>query len=473
MAIPTKETTASQPEEFDLIVLGTGEGAKYVAWTLARQGKKVAVVERRWIGGACPNIACLPSKNIIHSAKVASYFSRASEFGITSPGYQVNMAGVTNRKRAMVKSLVDIHVRNFDTSGTVFFMGEGRFVAPKTVMVALNEGGVRYLRGKDVLIGTGTRASVESIPGMEEANPLTHIEAMELDALPEHLIVLGGGYIGLEFAQAMRRLGSRVSIIERNASLLHREDPDVTTELRKLFEDEGIELILSASVEKVSGRSGSSVDIAYTRDGALHHISGTHLFIATGRIPNTENLGLELTGVETTDRGYIKVDERLRTSAPGIWAVGDVTGGPHFTHISFDDFRIVRDNLTGGSRTSSGRLVPFAVFTDPELAHLGLRERDAKAKKIRYRLFKIPMISVLRTRTLSETRGFMKALVGEDDKILGFTVFGVDGGEIMSAIQLAMIGGLPYTAVRDAVITHPTLMEGLIILFSSTPTVIE
>jgi pyruvate/2-oxoglutarate dehydrogenase complex dihydrolipoamide dehydrogenase (E3) component len=465
--------SAEQPEDFDLVILGTGEGAKFVAWTMARQGKSVAIVERRWIGGACPNIACLPSKNIIHSAKVASYFSRAAEFGITTQGYQVDMSAVMDRKRGMVKGLVDIHVRNFDTSGTVLMMGEGRFVAPKTVEVALNDGGTRYLRGKDVVIGTGTRARLDNIPGLADAKPLTHIEVMELDVVPEHLVILGGGYIGLEFAQAMRRLGSRVSIIERNSSLLHHEDADVTAELGKLFKDEGVELIFSASVEEVSGESGKALDVTYKQDGLLKHIKGTHLLVAAGRMPNTENLGLELTGVETTNRGYIKVDERLQTTASGIWAVGDVTGGPQFTHISFDDFRIVRDNITGGARTTTGRLVPFAMFTDPELAHVGLREHEAKAKGIGYRIFKIPMIAVLRTRTLSETRGFMKALVGQDDKILGFTVFGVDGGEIMSAIQLAMIGGLPYTAVRDAVLTHPTLMEGLIVLFSSVPTTVE
>ncbi|HUZ93568.1 MAG TPA: FAD-dependent oxidoreductase [Edaphobacter sp.] len=466
-------SSAEQPEDFDLVILGTGEGAKFVAWTLARQGKSVAIVERRWIGGACPNIACLPSKNIIHSAKVASYFSRAAEFGITTQGYQVDMVAVMGRKRGMVKSLVDIHVRNFNTSGTVLVMGEGRFVAPKTVEVALSAGGTRYLRGEDVLIGTGTRARLDNIPGLSDAKALTHIEVMELDVLPEHLVILGGGYIGLEFAQAMRRLGSRVSIIERNSSLLHDEDVDVTVELEKMFKDEGIELILNASVEEVSGQSGKAVDVAYKQDGLLRHVKGTHLLVAAGRLPNTENLGLELTGVETAERGYIKVDERLQTTAAGIWAVGDVTGGPQFTHISFDDFRIVRDNITGGARTTTGRLVPFAMFTDPELAHVGLREHEAKAKGVGYRIFKIPMISVLRTRTLSETRGFMKALVGRDDKILGFTVFGIGGGEIMSAIQLAMMGGLPYTAVRDAVLTHPTLMEGLIVLFSSAPTSVE
>jgi pyruvate/2-oxoglutarate dehydrogenase complex dihydrolipoamide dehydrogenase (E3) component len=457
------------PEEFDLLVLGTGEGSKYLAWTLARQGKRVAAVEHRWIGGSCPNVACLPSKNVIHSAKVASYFARAAEFGIENAGYTVNMAGVTNRKRTMVKDLVDIHVRNFKTSGVDLVLGHGYFIGDRLIQVDLNDGATRQLRGKNVVIGTGTRATLDATPGLRAAKPLTHIEALELDMLPEHLVVLGGGYIGLEFAQAMRRLGSRVTIVERNATLLHREDPDVTAGLESLFHDDGVELILSTTVDAVSGLSGQSVNLSYTQNGLRKTLDGTHLLVAAGRTPNTEGIGLERAGVKLTDRGYIHVNERLETTAPGVWAIGEVAGSPQFTHIAFDDFRIIRDNLAGGSRVTTGRQVPFTMFTDPELARVGLSETEAKAKGISYRLFKIPMASVLRTRTLSETRGFMKALVGEDDRILGITVFGVDGGEINSAVQIAMIAGLPYTALRDAVLTHPTLMEGLVVLFSSAP----
>ena len=465
-------TTAAEnvvAEDYDLVVIGTGEGSKFTAWTLARQGWRVAVVERRWIGGACPNIACLPSKNIIHSAKVASYFARAAEFGIESAGYQVNMQEVMNRKRAMVKALVDIHIRNFETSGAELILGEGRFVGPKTVRVDLKEGGVRHLRGRHVLVGTGTRATLEPIPGLPEAKPLTHIEALELDILPKHLVILGGGYVGLEFAQAMRRFGSQVSILERGSSLLGREDPDVVSAMEALLHDEGIEVVLNANVQEVTGLSGQAVTVTYLQEGTSRQIEGTHLLAATGRTPNTEGIGLELAGIDRTERGYIKVNERMETTAPGVWAIGEVAGSPLFTHIAFDDFRIVRDNLLGGNRTTTGRLVPYTLFTDPELARVGLSEREAQAKGISYRLFKIPMAADLRTRTLAETRGFMKALVSEDDRILGFTAFGVSGGEIMSAIQLVMIGGLPYTAVRDAILTHPTLMEGLIVLFSSAP----
>ena len=456
-------------EEFDLVVLGTGEGAKFLAWTLARQGKHVASVEQRWIGGSCPNIACLPSKNIIHSAKVASYFARAAEFGIESAGYKVNMAGVTNRKRTMVKGLRDIHVRNFEESGVDLVLGHGYFVGPRLIQVDLNDGGTRQLRGKDVVIGTGTHATLDATPGLATAQPLTHIEALELETLPAHLLVIGGGYIGLEFAQAMRRFGSRVTIIERNRTLLHREDPDVSDAMKSLFHDEDIALIMSAKVEEVSGVSGKAVSVTYKQDGMTHSVEGSHLLVATGRTPNTSALGLELAGVELTDRGYIKVNERLETTAPGTWAIGEVAGSPQFTHIAFDDFRVIRDNLAGKKRVTTGRQVPFSMFTDPELARVGLSETEASAMSIPYRLLKIPMAADLRTRTLSETRGFMKALIGDQDKILGFTVFGVDGGEIMSAVQIAMIAGLPYTALSDAILTHPTLAEGLVVLFSSPP----
>ena len=473
MTTPARpQSEAIVPEEYDLVVLGSGEGSKYLAWTLARQGQRVATVEHKWIGGSCPNIACLPSKNVIHSAKVASYFARAAEFGINSSGYTVNMAAVIDRKRRMVKDLVDIHVRNFQTSGVEFVFGHGYFVGPKVIQVDLPDGTKLQLRGKNVVIGTGTRATLGTTPGLAAAKPLTHIEALELDALPGHLLVLGGGYIGLEFAQAMRRFGSQVSVFERSSTLLHREDPDVIAGMESLFNDEGVEVILNAAVEEVSGLSGQSVSVTYKQDGQMKTVEGTHLLVAMGRTPNTEGLGLELTGVELTERGYVKVTERLETTAKDVWAIGEVAGSPQFTHIAYDDFRILRDNLTGGNRVTAGRQVPFTLFTDPELARVGLSETEAKAQGVSYRLFKIPMASVLRTRTLSETRGFMKALVAEDDRILGVTVFGVDGGEMMSAVQVAMIAGLPYTALRDAILAHPTLMEGLMVLFSAAPVVV-
>lgn len=302
---------------------------------------------------------------------------------------------------------------------------------------------------------------------------MTHIEALELDRVPEHLVVLGGGYIGLELAQAFRRFGSRVTIIERNANLIHREDVDVTAAMTELFMDEGIELCVETEVQHVRGRSGESVRLECRRAGANLIVEGSHLLVAAGRTPNTDGIGLDTAGVVLDDRGYVRVNERLQTTAANVWAVGDCTGNPHFTHIAFDDFRVVRDNLTGGMRVTTGRLVPFCLFTDPELARVGLSEREAMERGIRYRLFKIPMMSVLRSRTLSETRGFLKGLIDVDsDRILGFTAFGAEAGEVMAVVQVAMAAGLPYTTLRDAVLTHPTVAEGLIALFSAVHTMV-
>jgi pyruvate/2-oxoglutarate dehydrogenase complex dihydrolipoamide dehydrogenase (E3) component len=457
-----------QPEEFDLVILGGGTGSTIAAWTFAGEGKRVALVERKYIGGSCPNIACLPSKNIIHSAKVASYVRRSEEFGITHDGFAIDMAEVRERKRRMVHALNDMYMENYRNTGAEFILGTGRFLAPRTVEVTLADGTTRQLRGANVIVSTGTRAALGTVPGLAEAQPLTHIEALELDEIPEHLLVVGGGYVGVEMSQAMRRFGSKVTMIDRNGRLLSKEDPDVCEALRSLLAEEGINILLNARSKHVSGTSGHSVSVVVEQNGAEKVLTGSHILVATGRIPNTEGLGLELTGVDLTDRGYIKVNERLQTTAPGVWAIGEVAGSPQFTHISIDDFRVVHSNLTGGNRVTTGRQVPYCLFTDPELAHIGLSETEAEAKGIAYRLFKVPMDTNLRARTLSETRGFVKALVEADsDRILGFTAFGVGAGEILAAVQIAMIAGLPYTALRDAILTHPTLVEGLSSLFSS------
>ncbi|HEX6771355.1 MAG TPA: FAD-dependent oxidoreductase [Acidobacteriaceae bacterium] len=458
------------PEEYDFVIIGTGAGAKLAAWTFAAEGKRVAAIERRYIGGACPNVACLPSKNVIHTAQVASYMQRSDEFGIARQDFRVDMSVVRDRKRRMVSGMLDVHLAEFRKSGTELILGSARFAGPRMVEVTLREGGRRLLRGTHVIIGTGTHAAVEPIPGLVEAQPLTHIEALELDKVPEHVIVIGGGYVGLEFAQAMRRFGSRVTVIDRNPRLLHREDEDVSAALSDLFEDDGIAMAFNAQITRVSGTSGQSVKVAIEQDGAEHVLQGSHLMVATGRVPNTKDLQVELAGVELTPRGYIKVNERLETTAPGVWAVGEVAGSPQFTHISEDDFRVVYDNISGRPHVTTGRQVPFCLFTDPELAHIGLSEKEAKAQGIAYRLFKAPMAAVQRASALMETRGFLKALVGADhDRILGFTAFGVSAGETLATVQVAMIAGLPWTALRDAVFAHPTMAEGLHPLFSSPP----
>lgn len=463
-------STLRQPEEYDLVILGSGAGAKLLAWTFAQRGQRVAAIERKYVGGSCPNVACLPSKNIIHTAQVANYVRNSKEFGVSTEGFLVKMPVVRERKRRMVQGLIDTHLDLYRRSGAELIMASGRFVAPRTIEAVFPDGATRLLRGKNVVIGTGTRAAIDDTPGLSEARPLTHVEALELDIVPEHLLVLGGGYVGLEFAQAMRRFGAKVTVLDRNARLLHREDEDISDELRRLFAEEGIDLALNSRVQSASGTSGQSVRLSLLQGGTECTIEGSHLLVTGARTPNTNDIGLDLAGLETTDRGYIKVNERLETTASGVWAVGEVAGSPHFTHISEDDFRVVRDNILGGSHVTTGRQVPFCLFTDPEFARVGLSETEAKKQGVAYRLFKIPMAAVLRARSLMETRGFLKCLVEQDgDQLLGFAVFGVGAGEIMGCAQIAMLGRLPYTALRDAILAHPTIPEGFVSLFSTTP----
>src|SRR5947208_16341638 len=406
---PSAHVKKSQPEEFDLVILGGGTGSTIAAWTFAGEGKRVAVVDRKYIGGSCPNIACLPSKNIIHSAKVVDYFRRSKEFGIAHDGFTIEMSGVRDRKRKMVVGLNEMYMENYRKTGAEFILGTGRFVAPRTVEAALLDGSTRELRGTNVIVSTGTRATLEAIPGLAEAQPLTHIEALELGQVPEHLLVIGGGYIGVELSQAMRRFGSKVTVIDRNGRLMSKEDTDVCEALRALLVDEDIGVHLNARIKRVSGKSGDSVTIVFEQNGNEKTLTGSNLLVAIGRTPNTEGIGLELAGVELTDRGYIKVNERMQTTAPGVWAIGEVAGSPQFTHISVDDFRVVHANLSGGNRVTTGRQVPYCLFTDPELARIGLSEKEAKAQAVPYRLFKVRMEANLRARTLSETRGFLKA----------------------------------------------------------------
>jgi pyruvate/2-oxoglutarate dehydrogenase complex dihydrolipoamide dehydrogenase (E3) component len=391
-----------QTEVYDLLILGSGAGSKLLAWTFAGQRWKVAVVERKYVGGACPNIACLPSKNMIHTAQVANYVRRSEEFGISIDSFRVHMPAVRERKRRMVQGLVDTHLALFRQSGAELIMASGRFVGPKILEATLLDGTKRLLTGKNVVIGTGTHAFIENIPGLASTQPLTHVEALELDAVPEHLIILGAGYVGLEFAQAMRRFGSQVTVIDRNHCVIHNEDEDVTEGLHNLFQEEGIELVMNARMKNVSGVSGESVRVTLEQNNVVKSLDGTHLLVASGRVPNTTDIGLDLAGVELTERGYIKVNERLETTAPGVWAVGEVAGSPQFTHISEDDFRVVRDNLLGGNRVTTGRQVPFCLFTDPEYARVGMTEKEAEVQRIDYRLFKAPMAAVLRARSLME-----------------------------------------------------------------------
>ena len=452
-------------EKYEILVLGSGEAGKWTAWTMADEGHRTAMVERKWLGGSCPNIACLPSKNVIYSARVASLARRGAEFGLEMDQLRINMAGVQQRKRKMVEEEHQFHAKRTADAGIDLIMGEGRFVAPRTIEVTLNDGGVRRIAGERVFLDLGSHSTMPNVPGLAAASPMTHIEALDLDRLPRHLVVIGGGYIGLELAQAVRRFGSEVTVIEQGAQLADREDPDVGAALLDLFHDEGIEVLLGTSVTKVEGHSGTEVRI-YAKDGPGERIvEGTDLLVSVGRTPNTKGIGLEQVGVELDERGYIKVNDRLETTASNVWAMGDCAGSPQFTHVAYHDFRVVRDNLKGGNRSTKDRIVPFCMFTDPELARVGRNETEAKRDKIEYRVAKLPMVNVLRTHTIAEPRGFMKMLIGNDsDEILGFTAFGIEASELMAAVQTAMVGRLPYTALRDAIFAHPTMSEGLVYL---------
>jgi pyruvate/2-oxoglutarate dehydrogenase complex dihydrolipoamide dehydrogenase (E3) component len=461
----------AQPEQFAILILGSGKGGKLLAWDMARAGRRTAVVEHRYIGGSCPNINCLPSKNEIWSAKVAYLVHHAAQFGTMTGAVAIDMARVRQRKRRMVEGEIAAHLRNYATSGAELIMGSGRFVAPRTLEVRLNDGGTRVLAGDQVFLNVGTHATIPSVPGLEAAGPLTNIEALELDYVPPHLIVLGGGYVGLELGQAYRRFGSRVTVIERGPQLMSREDTDVSDEVQRILSDEGIQFLVGAEVLQVHGRSGEGVSLVVRTTSGEQTIEGSDILVAAGRTPNTAGIGLEVAGVELDSRGYIRVNDRLETSAPGVWALGDCAGSPQFTHVAGDDFRIVRDNLAGGQRSTHDRLVPYCMFTEPPLARVGLTEGDARRKGVTVRVARLPTSAILRTETTDETQGFMKALVGaSDDRILGFAMIGAEAGEVLAAVQTAMLADLPYPKLRDAILAHPTMAEGLGQLFSNLPT---
>jgi pyruvate/2-oxoglutarate dehydrogenase complex dihydrolipoamide dehydrogenase (E3) component len=457
-------------ERYEILVIGSGEAGKHLTWTMAQAGHHTAVVERKYIGGSCPNIACMPSKNVIRSAK-ANWFARhGAEYGVQTGPVSTDMRGVFNRKRKMVEGEVQFHLDRFRATGAELIKGEARFVAPKTVEVNLHDQGRRMITGDRVFLDLGSRSLIPDIVGLAAAKPMTHVEALDLDRLPGHVIVLGGGYVGLELAQALRRFGSGVTVIERGSQVAAAEDADVAQALLENFTSEGIEVLLDTRLREVEGLSGQKVRVVAENGHGQQTIEGTDLLVATGRTPNTRGIGLEAVGIELDARGYIKVNERLETTAPGVWAMGDCAGSPQFTHVAFDDFRVVRDNLNGGSRSTRNRLIPFCMFTDPELARVGLNESEAQRRGIGYRLAKLPMVAVLRAVSIGETRGFVKMLTDtQSDRILGFTAFGAEASEMMAAVQTAMLGGLPYTVLRDAIFTHPTAAEGLVYLLATVP----
>lgn len=460
----------SDTEHFDTLILGSGQGGKLLAWHLARSGQRVAVVERRWVGGACPAVACLPSKNELWSARVAHMVQHAAQFGTVTGPVKTDMAKVRGRKQEMVDREIAFHLGAYKESGAELIMGEGRFVATKTIEVQLNDGGSRRLSGDHVVVNVGSHAAIPDIPGLEAARALTHIEALELDYLPSHLIVLGGGYVGIEMAQAYRRFGSRVTIVEPGARLMGREDADVAEEMQRILTAEGIEILIGAQPMLVKGLSGDAVTVTIRTAIGEQTLDGSDLLVAVGRVANTAGIGLETTGVELDARGFIRVNKRLETTVASIWAIGECAGSPQFTHVSVDDFRIVRDNLAGGDRRTDDRQIPYVMFTDPPLARVGLSEGEAQRQGIEFRLTTLPMSNVLRTEATDETQGFMKVLVAaDDDRILGFTMIGSEAGEVMAVMQTAMLARLPYQTLRDAVIVHLTIAEGLGPLLANVP----
>ena len=460
----------SAAEKYDVLVMGGGTAGKVIAWTMAKEGRRTAVVDRKYVGGSCPNVACLPSKNVIHSAKVASLVERHREFGIETGPIAVDMAGVYKRKREMVDGIVQVHLDKYRAVGDELIFGDGTFVGPRTVHIALRDGGERTLTAERVFVNLGTHATIPGLPGLREAKPMTHIEALDLQWRPEHLIVLGGGYVGLELSQALRRLGSRVTLIERGSQLASNEDADVSHAMLRLFQDEGIDVLLDTHVLAVDGLSGSHVSLRLKNASGTRTVEGTDILVAVGRTPNTSGSGLDKAGIEVTEKGHIRVNDRLETTASNVWAMGECAGSPYFTHVAEDDATIILENLSGGRRSTKDRLVPYCVFIDPELARVGLNESQAREKGVAYRVATVPFDVAWRAWTLSERRGLMKTLIDvHSDRILGFTAFGTEAGELMGTVQLAMLAGMPYTIMRDTMFAHPTMTEGLKALFMAVP----
>lgn len=458
----------SNPQHYDAIVIGAGQAGPPLAQALADAGWHVAVVERAFVGGSCINYGCTPTKTMLASARVAHLSRHAGTYGIYPEDAVPNMRQIRNRKREIVESFRSgSRQRLEDASNVDLIRGEARFVDHKTIEVDLNEGDTRQLSAETICINTGQSPAMPPIDGLKRTPVLDSTSILELAELPEHLIILGGGYVGVEFSQMFRRFGSEVTLIEQGARLLQREDPDVSEKIAAILREDGITIRLNTTVtglEQVSGQIMVGV-----QGHPDETVNGSHVLAALGRHPNTEALNLPAAGIETDDRGYIQTDERLRTNVDGIYAVGDVTGGPAFTHMSYDDYRVLSDNLLkGGNRTIRDRLVPYCVYIDPELGRVGLTEDQAREQGFNIRVAKMPMSYAARAIEMGETRGLMKAVIDADtDQILGCAILGVYGGEIMSAISIAMMSKLPYTALRDGIFAHPTLMESLNTLFAS------
>jgi pyruvate/2-oxoglutarate dehydrogenase complex dihydrolipoamide dehydrogenase (E3) component len=454
-------------EHYDVIVIGTSQGGRFLPVELAGAGQRVALVERGPLGGVCVNTGCTPTKTMVASARLAYQARRGAEYGVRTGPVSVDLAAVRARKRAMVSGAQENYASRLAQDGLDLIAGEARFTGQKTIEVTLTDGGTRPVSAPVIVIDAGTRPRPLAIPGAGDVPVLDSTSIMELDELPEHLIILGGGYIGLEFGQMFRRFGSQVTVIQSAARLMMLEDDDVSDEVAAILRDDGITVLTSTEADRVELAAAGLRLTVHTEDGP-RQIEGSHLLSAIGRTPNTEALDLAAAGVRLDNRGFIEVDEYLETSVPGVYAMGDIKGGPAFTHLSYDDYRILRANLVRHEKASTrDRVVPYTMFIDPQLGRAGLTEREARAQGRAIRVAKLPMSAVVRAIETGETRGFMKAVVDADSgQILGCAVLGSEGGEIMTIIQVAMLGKLTATAMTDAIFTHPLLAEGLNTLFA-------
>ena len=454
-------------DQFDAIIIGSGQGGKPLATTLGKAGWKTALIERDQIGGTCINYGCTPTKTMFNSARVAYLARRAADFGVHHGDVTVNMKEVRARKQRIVEQFREGGLKGVErTPNLDLIKGTASFAGPYEIEVRLNDGNTRRLASKKIFINSGGRPFKPRLDGIDDVPTLDSTSIMELDEVPKHLLVLGGGYIGLEFGQMFRRFGSEVTIVQRAGQLLGREDEDVAAAVREVIEEDGIRVLLNSEAVRVRP-NGAQIELVVRTSEGEQTLSGSHLLVAVGRKPNTEDLNLSLAGVETDTQGNIKVNNKLETNVPGVYALGDVKGGAQFTHISYDDFRIIRTNLLeGGNATTDDRFIPYTVFIDPQLGRIGLSEAETKASGKNFRVGKLPMDRAARAIEMSETRGFMKAIVDADtNQILGAAILGVEGGELMSMFEIAMMGKLPYTVLKDAIFAHPTLAESLNNLF--------
>jgi pyruvate/2-oxoglutarate dehydrogenase complex dihydrolipoamide dehydrogenase (E3) component len=467
--------------EYDAVIIGSGQGGTPLAFSLAQKGEKTALIEREHLGGTCVNEGCTPTKTMVASARIAHLAGRAADYGVpaSTAGRErggrtgnpvIDFKTVRKRKRDIVDSFRSGSEQAVkEAENLTWFEGEARFNGEKQLEVIGKDGSAEELRAARVFIDTGTSPLIPPIPGLEGVPYLTSTTIMELEEVPEHLIVIGGGYIGLEFSQMFSRFGSKVTIINRGSQLASREDPDIAGKIQEIFEEEGITVMLESVTTSVKKTFDGSMACTVEQDGKEVECSGSHILVATGRKPNTGGLNLDATGVKTDSRGFIVVNNRLETNHPEIWAIGDVTGGPMFTHRSYDDFRIIHTNLYGeGEASTAGRLIPYTMFIDPQLGRVGISEKEAQETGRNIKVATMPMTHVARALEVDETRGMMKAIVDADtDKILGFACLSIEGGEVMGAVQIAMMGGLPYQALREGLFAHPTLVESLNNLFAT------